>query len=80
MPEHGNLIATATLESQGIRQFGNPIHGADPNLKDKQFALIDCQVASAHTLSLGATNIRRAEFLQLIEQLCRPAGVPARWR
>jgi leucyl/phenylalanyl-tRNA--protein transferase len=49
-------------------------------LKDKQFALIDCQVASEHTMSLGATNIRRAQFLQLVEELCTPAGVPARWR
>ena len=48
-------------------------------LKARQFALLDCQVASAHTLRLGATNIRRAEFLRLVAQHCEPAGTPCRW-
>ena len=48
-------------------------------LRARQFALIDCQVASAHTLSLGATNIGRPEFLRLVAQHCEPPGTPRRW-
>ncbi|HVY67185.1 MAG TPA: leucyl/phenylalanyl-tRNA--protein transferase [Gammaproteobacteria bacterium] len=48
-------------------------------LREREFALIDCQVASAHTLSLGATNLGRAEFLQLVAELCEPPGTPHRW-
>jgi len=48
-------------------------------LRARQFALIDCQVASAHTMSLGATNIGRPEFLRLVAQHCEPPGTPCRW-
>ncbi len=48
-------------------------------LRERRFALIDCQVASAHTLSLGATNIARPEFLRLVAQHCEPLGTPRRW-
>jgi leucyl/phenylalanyl-tRNA--protein transferase len=49
-------------------------------LRRRHFALIDCQVASAHTASLGATGIPRHQFLRLIEQLCEPPGHPGTWR
>ena len=48
-------------------------------LRARQFALIDCQVASAHTTSLGAINIGRPEFLRLVAQHCEPPGTPCRW-
>jgi leucyl/phenylalanyl-tRNA--protein transferase len=48
-------------------------------LRDRQFALIDCQVASAHTMSLGARNIGRPEFLRLMARYCEPPGTPSRW-
>ncbi|MEO8464450.1 MAG: leucyl/phenylalanyl-tRNA--protein transferase [Gammaproteobacteria bacterium] len=54
------------------------VHGVE-FLCARQFALIDCQVASAHTVSLGATNIARPEFLRLVAQHCEPPGVPGRW-
>ena len=54
------------------------VHGVE-FLRTRQFALIDCQVASAHTLSLGATNIGRPEFLRLVAQHCEPPGTPHRW-
>lgn len=41
--------------------------------------LIDCQVASAHTLSLGAVEIAREEFLRLVGSLCRPPFEPRVW-
>jgi len=54
------------------------VHGVE-FLRARQFAVIDCQVASAHTLSLGATNIARPEFLRLVAQHCEPLGTPGRW-
>lgn len=44
------------------------------------FALIDCQVASSHLATLGATTIPRREFLNLLTDLCSPAGAPKSWR
>jgi leucyl/phenylalanyl-tRNA--protein transferase len=41
--------------------------------------LIDCQIASAHTTSLGAVDIPRAEFLRHVAELCRPPVSPQRW-
>ena len=48
-------------------------------LRERAFELIDCQVASAHTTSLGATNVDRAEFLRSLTVLCEPAGTPTHW-
>jgi leucyl/phenylalanyl-tRNA--protein transferase len=42
--------------------------------------LLDCQVASAHTASLGAVEIPRTEFLARLGELCRPPTAPHRWR
>jgi leucyl/phenylalanyl-tRNA--protein transferase len=43
-------------------------------LKQWHYALIDCQVHSAHLASLGAESIARAEFAHLLAQHC---AVPA---
>jgi leucyl/phenylalanyl-tRNA--protein transferase len=37
------------------------------DLKDKNFAFIDCQTPSEHLRSLGAVEISRIEFLQLLK-------------
>jgi leucyl/phenylalanyl-tRNA--protein transferase len=42
--------------------------------------LIDCQVASAHTVSLGAVDVPRVEFLERLSVLCRPPALPQAWR
>jgi leucyl/phenylalanyl-tRNA--protein transferase len=42
--------------------------------------VIDCQVASAHTQSLGAVDIPRAQFLDLIAELCAESAQPQTWR
>jgi leucyl/phenylalanyl-tRNA--protein transferase len=55
------------------------VHAVDL-LRARGFELIDCQVASAHTLSLGATEIPRAEFLNRLAELCGPAAAPQIWR
>jgi len=44
------------------------------------FELIDCQMATAHLASLGAREIRRAEFQGLVQRLVREPAVPPPWR
>jgi leucyl/phenylalanyl-tRNA---protein transferase len=48
-------------------------------LHARAFRLIDCQVASAHVASLGATPVSRADFLALLDEYCEPPGNPERW-
>lgn len=49
-------------------------------LRARGTELIDCQVSSAHTQSLGAVDIPRAEFLPLIAELCAESARPETWR
>jgi leucyl/phenylalanyl-tRNA--protein transferase len=49
-------------------------------LRSRGIRLIDCQVASAHTRSLGAVDMPRAEFLALVAQLCAESARPQTWR
>lgn len=44
------------------------------------FALIDCQVSSAHLLSLGAVEMPREEFLRLQRPAAEQPGRIGRWR
>ena len=44
------------------------------------YAMIDCQVASAHVASLGSIDIDRTEFVGLLNKWCVVAGHPAPWR
>lgn len=55
------------------------VHGVE-YLRARGARLIDCQVASAHTRSLGAIDLPRAEFLALIRELCADAEPPGTWR
>ncbi|MDH3532958.1 MAG: leucyl/phenylalanyl-tRNA--protein transferase [Gammaproteobacteria bacterium] len=41
--------------------------------------LLDCQVASRHLLTLGATMLPRQEFTALLADLCSPAASCANW-
>ncbi len=43
------------------------------------FGLIDCQVASDHLASLGATEIPREHFIRLLDDYCGQPPVPAPW-
>ncbi|MCB1825264.1 MAG: leucyl/phenylalanyl-tRNA--protein transferase [Candidatus Competibacteraceae bacterium] len=45
-----------------------------------KFAVIDCQVTTAHLLSMGAVDIPRSSFLQLLERYCPQPGQPGPWR
>jgi leucyl/phenylalanyl-tRNA--protein transferase len=48
-------------------------------LRSRSFELIDCQVASAHVTSLGASTLPRAEFLARLDEYCEPRGTPGAW-
>ena len=48
-------------------------------LHDWGFPLIDCQVASPHLLTLGATTMRRADF-RAASQQAQQLAAPLRWR
>jgi leucyl/phenylalanyl-tRNA---protein transferase len=43
------------------------------------YALIDCQVSSAHLLSIGAEEMRRRQFLELLHEAVARPGRPAPW-
>jgi len=43
------------------------------------FELIDCQMSTAHLASLGAREIPRTEFLQLVHRLVHLPAVPSPW-
>jgi leucyl/phenylalanyl-tRNA--protein transferase len=44
------------------------------------FEMIDCQMSTQHLASLGAREIRRREFLELMRPLTALAGIPGPWR
>lgn len=47
------------------------VHAVDFLIADG-IELVDCQVASAHTVSLGAVDMDREAFLEHVAKLCRP--------
>ncbi len=50
------------------------------HLKQHQFDIIDCQVTSAHLISMGAEEISRGEFIgQLKASLKTTEGIMGRW-
>ncbi len=48
-------------------------------LRTRDFALLDCQIWSSHLQTLGATTLPRTDFLQQLDELCRPPGSPGSW-
>jgi leucyl/phenylalanyl-tRNA--protein transferase len=44
------------------------------------FALIDCQVRTEHLARMGAVDLPRATFLQLLECYCHQPGREGPWR
>jgi len=44
-----------------------------------QFGLVDCQVQSAHLLSMGASVVPRGRFTDLLDTLCEPAEPFGNW-
>lgn len=48
-------------------------------LASRGFELIDCQIASAHLRSLGATDIPRERFLRMLDDWCGAPKRAAAW-
>lgn len=48
-------------------------------LLERGFALLDCQVESAHLMTLGAKLLPRTAFNDLLEQACQPADPFRDW-
>jgi leucyl/phenylalanyl-tRNA--protein transferase len=55
------------------------VHGVR-QLRRWGFPLIDCQMTTSHLASLGAREIRRAEFLSVVRKHVTMSPVPAPWR
>ena len=49
-------------------------------LRERGFPLIDCQMNTSHLTSLGAREIRRADFLRAVSALVNYAEPPGTWR
>ena len=76
--EELDLLKTRLLEMGGLAE--ERVRHSVQGLADRDFALIDCQVASAHVTSLGASAMPRAEFLARLDEYCEPRGTPGPWR
>lgn len=50
------------------------------HLQARGFAVIDCQVSSAHLTSLGACNIERSKFVTYLNEYCPRQGWTGEWR
>jgi leucyl/phenylalanyl-tRNA--protein transferase len=48
-------------------------------LRWRGFPLVDCQMNTAHLASLGAREIKRADFLRVVSALVNYAEPPGRW-
>ena len=70
----GESMFTRTTDASKVAL----VHLAE-HLQARAFRLIDCQVASAHVASLGATTVSRTNFLALLDEYCEPPGEPKRW-
>jgi leucyl/phenylalanyl-tRNA--protein transferase len=44
------------------------------------YELVDCQVSSGHLLSLGAENIPRAKFIELLDRYCEQLPASGAWK
>lgn len=82
----GELVGGLYGLAIGRAFFGESMFSVQPNaskaalfylcrtLCDHQFGLLDCQVESPHLGSLGATTIPRAQFIEMLKELCTPAN------
>ncbi len=48
-------------------------------LADKGFGLIDCQVYTSHLISMGAEEIERSYFCDLLQRFCSQSGYQGSW-
>lgn len=49
------------------------------HLADRDFGLIDCQVYTPHLISMGAEEIERRHFCDLLQHFCHQPGFTGSW-
>jgi leucyl/phenylalanyl-tRNA---protein transferase len=92
LDEHGRLVGGLYGIALGRTYFGESMFSEETDaskvalvalvdiLKRGEFKLIDCQVESDHLNSLGARNISRLDFEQLLAQTIDVAHDSSIWR
>jgi leucyl/phenylalanyl-tRNA--protein transferase len=63
----GESMFSAVANASKFAMLGLVVHMLDSGL-----ALLDCQVVSAHLVTLGASYMPRSEFCALLDELCDP--------
>ena len=49
------------------------------SLDDWGFGLVDCQVLTGHLVRMGAVQISRRDFVELLDRLCAAPGPRGSW-
>ena len=76
----GQMFFGESMFSRATDASKVALAGAVGYLQARGVALIDCQTPSEHLARLGATNMRRSEFLTHLERYREPAGSPGSWQ
>jgi leucyl/phenylalanyl-tRNA--protein transferase len=63
----GNIFCGESMFSHKSDASKVALYHLVQHLKNRGFALIDCQIPTPHLLSLGATEIKREAFLQIVK-------------
>lgn len=68
----GNVFFGESMFSREDNASKYALCALSSHLHDRGFQLIDCQVASQHLLTLGATMMPRQEFSRILQSGCEP--------
>ncbi|MEA1914473.1 MAG: leucyl/phenylalanyl-tRNA--protein transferase [Campylobacterota bacterium] len=64
----GNMFCGESMFSKKSNASKVALAHLVKHLKNKEFAFIDCQIPTAHLISMGAKEISRDKFLQLVQK------------
>ncbi|QHS09449.1 leucyl/phenylalanyl-tRNA--protein transferase [Sinimarinibacterium sp. NLF-5-8] len=76
----GRVFFGESMFSQATDASKIALYWLCQELIERQFALIDCQIASDHLASLGARQCSRVEFLQQLASTFASPCEPGRWQ
>lgn len=76
----GRVFYGESMFSQASNASKVALAALAAQLRRWHFALIDCQVRTDHLLRLGAVDIPRETFLQLLERYCPLPGQEGLWQ
>lgn len=75
----GSLFFGESMFSRQDNASKYALYALSRHLHARGFELIDCQVASQHLLTLGATMMRREEFKRILRSRCEPPAKFVDW-